>query len=291
MSNRIIIFGTGKAGLNALQHFRHEAATIVAFCDNNPQKHGTRIDNVPVIAPRQLKESTYDRLVIASMFLNEIRTQLVNEIGIPPDRIEALPSYICLIGSSPDRDVEEQTLFQVVEIFDREKITYFLDSSALLSIVRSGDFLPWPHGGVDFSVCVPVHTGEEVLAVIQRHFPANRVSVQRIGFDFIAWKKGDIRGIKVVDQDNKSLFTASIRYHHANHVYWVFEPYVVRVPAEHILRLERMDFRGRMVNVPSRREEYLALVYGDDWRTPKKNWHWSDSKHIFKEVSHVEAQG
>ena len=44
------------------------------------------------------------------------------------------------------------------------------------------------------------------------------------------------------------------------------------VPAQFYDEMQRIDFYGLLVNVPSNAPELLAFIYGEDWQVPKANW-------------------
>ena len=54
MSNKLIIFGSGKIGHEALVFFGSE--NISCFCDNNPKLAGTEKYGKPVISFEELKQ-------------------------------------------------------------------------------------------------------------------------------------------------------------------------------------------------------------------------------------------
>ncbi|HCR42001.1 TPA: hypothetical protein DIV45_01385 [Patescibacteria group bacterium] len=56
--------------------------------------------------------------------------------------------------------------------------------------------------------------------------------------------------------------------------------YALVVPRRLVDNLTTIKFYGLNFNVPHPVEEYLALMYGEDWRIPNSNWHWEDTKAI-----------
>lgn len=66
---------------------------MVAFCDNNPELHGTMLFDVPVLAPAQLSAASFDEICVASMYHPDIRLQLLRELRIPPRRISLSPEF------------------------------------------------------------------------------------------------------------------------------------------------------------------------------------------------------
>jgi FlaA1/EpsC-like NDP-sugar epimerase len=87
---RIVIFGAGEAGRRALKRMPTDLCAI-AFCDNDPQKWGIRIENLPVIAPAELGQLPVSKIVIASQYQAQIYSQL-QKSGISPERIRVVRS-------------------------------------------------------------------------------------------------------------------------------------------------------------------------------------------------------
>jgi FlaA1/EpsC-like NDP-sugar epimerase len=78
---RLVIFGAGAGGRDAFNRCRVRHR-IIGFADNDPKKIGTEIFGLPVMAPATLKSTAFDRVVIGSMYFDQICGQLVS-IGIP----------------------------------------------------------------------------------------------------------------------------------------------------------------------------------------------------------------
>jgi FlaA1/EpsC-like NDP-sugar epimerase len=47
----IVLMGAGGLGRRALAGLRRRGVVPIAFADNAPSRHGTRIDGVPVLSP------------------------------------------------------------------------------------------------------------------------------------------------------------------------------------------------------------------------------------------------
>jgi lipopolysaccharide cholinephosphotransferase len=50
--------------------------------------------------------------------------------------------------------------------------------------------------------------------------------------------------------------------------------FLIVVPKHYFEKLGNIKFYGMTFNTPSDVENYLKYRYGDDWRTPKKEWDW-----------------
>lgn len=83
----IIIWGIGKFYANHKKELEnyHEINTV-ALCDNNKELWGKQIDGVYVISPETIKEFTYDAILIMSVSVIEINSQLL-KLGVDQKKI------------------------------------------------------------------------------------------------------------------------------------------------------------------------------------------------------------
>lgn len=82
---RVLLFGAGLVGRQVLPKLgRH--VDVLAFIDNDPAKHGTRVDGVVVISPESIHEVQHDVVLITSTSMRDIQGQLL-AMGVPRDRI------------------------------------------------------------------------------------------------------------------------------------------------------------------------------------------------------------
>lgn len=83
INKKIILFGSGFQGQIALEYLRKRGFSIYAFCDNNPQKHGTNIDGVICISPSELLDVGDAFVLVTSKHASvDICMQLLS-LGIP----------------------------------------------------------------------------------------------------------------------------------------------------------------------------------------------------------------
>jgi len=97
---RLIIFGCGSSGERAFRALSGNH-TIVGFSDNNEAIHGTEFNGVPVYAPTEIPQLDYDRIYLASMYFEEIRTQLIVDVGIDAQKIDHSHKYLLGAMNAP----------------------------------------------------------------------------------------------------------------------------------------------------------------------------------------------
>ncbi|MDR7119214.1 hypothetical protein [Rheinheimera soli] len=86
-NQRILIFGTGEAGKRFYQMF-HQHYQVLAFIDNDQNKQGTTLNNLPVLSPADIGAMSYDVIYIASQYYRAIYQQLVLELAVPAFKVK-----------------------------------------------------------------------------------------------------------------------------------------------------------------------------------------------------------
>lgn len=82
---RILIYGAGTSGIityNALRSESHVGNVVVAFLDDNPKLHGSRINGVRVISSKQVTKEMIEkkRIEVIIISIQNISSQALNEI-------------------------------------------------------------------------------------------------------------------------------------------------------------------------------------------------------------------
>ncbi len=86
-NQRILIFGTGEAGKRFYQMF-HQQYQVLAFIDNDKNKQGSLLNNLPVISPADINTMSFDAIYIASQYYRAIYQQLVHELAVPVFKVK-----------------------------------------------------------------------------------------------------------------------------------------------------------------------------------------------------------
>lgn len=103
-NEKIIIFGTGNiAGLTIEawneKHDGQRMADVIAFVDNDIKKQGKEYKGKRIITPKQITETEYDYIVIATdLYFREIYLQLINELKVSKEKILTYDQFIVLVS-------------------------------------------------------------------------------------------------------------------------------------------------------------------------------------------------
>lgn len=87
MSTKVVIFGASEGGKKVRQRLPRNIK-VVAFSDNDLNKHGSFIDKIPVVSPDEICQLKFDYIIIGSMYELEISRQL-KAMGIDETKIES----------------------------------------------------------------------------------------------------------------------------------------------------------------------------------------------------------
>ncbi|MBU5477599.1 DUF616 domain-containing protein [Eubacterium sp. MSJ-13] len=86
---KVIIFGTGRASEHYVKaDLDSQCFEVLAFSDNNEQKHGELFLGKKIIPPRDIPNVDYDAIIIASNFYKEISEGLITNYNIPKEKIK-----------------------------------------------------------------------------------------------------------------------------------------------------------------------------------------------------------
>ncbi len=283
-----IIFGASLSGKNAIK-IVSESFEVIAFIDNAPARQGTTISNIPVYGAAKISQLLFDKILIASEFAEKIHEQLINEYSIDPDNIIELPNRVTKsIQFGHDekfRQLSMQILLLICTRLNKAKVPYYIDAGTLLGIYRDGALIPWDD---DLDIAVPSHSLEHVKTVITACL-AELQTLTNEPWELIthfsekqfgAVNSGDVRGLKIKSKNTETLLPMMdvfVKYINEDVMDYTLASRGFRMPSEHILTLDTMDFHGCSINIPSQPALYLQRHYGD-WQTPKEDWKMSEIK-------------
>jgi FkbM family methyltransferase len=142
-TGRVVIFGAGAQGRVAAQYLKNQGISIRCFTDNDPAKQGTRLDDIPVIAPIDSAVASAPIILMATrLALPPIRRQL-DELKLANMSFDAF-----FVVSNKDRiSYVRNTLLND----ERSKLSY----DAILKTMLTGDN----------SYCASVMEGNQYFAL------------------------------------------------------------------------------------------------------------------------------
>ena len=183
-------------------------------------------------------------------------------------------------------------LFSVKKILENLSINYWIEGGTLLGAVRDKKLIPWDH---DIDMGIINKSNSEIETMIKRLKEKFYVSVKSFDETKGNWKLGKFRVIKVYPKKNiffKDSLCLDIFVYYLGSLKGsnerVYKYVVWGKNAFHKTNffdsLEKIDFYGKPISVPSNYKEFLKVKYGPNWKVPNKKWNVAlDDGSIIKE--------
>lgn len=284
--SHIIIFGAGSAGIGAFEYITQVSGNkVIAFVDNDSQKHGSKLNDLPIISPDELVNYDYDKVIIASMYWLEIELQL-QELGLKADKysVVSLKDSIGFnLGEGATQALARELLLGICHELTQADIEHYIDHGTLLGIVRDGDLLPWDN---DIDLATSIDNQQTAYSAAKkftsnftsRHCSDNRWDCELVmGKFYINDERQELPiSIKIENKadDNTSngLHVDLVLTHKRDElIYWYVGGVVLSAPRELLQHFKSHEFAGKQLSIPVEEDRYLTHLYGD-WRTPVKDW-------------------
>ncbi len=229
--------------------------------DLNPDKlQKLWVENIPVIVPREFESFVrkYSKQLLTVSY-NQQPWRLTPEI----------------------RQKAHELLRSSCEILEDLGIHYWLDFGTLLGFIRDNKLIDWDH---DMDLSIRYDSDEQMEQMIRALAKRYPVRVLKPSLRSDTWKLGNYRTIKVYCKKYGfiktkfylDLFT-QYRGRYGNNGADTYRAIVCgnnsEIPASFVDELDTFLFQGHEYKIPNHTEDFLALRYGDDWRTPKKEWY------------------
>jgi hypothetical protein len=285
-ATKVVIFGASLSGRSALSAVS-ELYDVLAFVDNDSQKHGSNIQNIPIISPSDIATLQPDKIVIASEFFEQIQQQLKQLV--PEIMVEVLPARLIKPIQLKHSHRQGQTAVDLLLMLSKnlklQDVPHYIDAGTLLGVYRDNALIPWDDD-LDFSVNASHLT--YTIEVLEQQLPKvfeitgvtwtlqKYINQQTYG----AVPIGAIRALKLLPDDDSGAFPGIdffVKYIQGEHMDYCLASRGFRMPSRHFSDMQRHTFAGGEVSLPNDVEAYLEGHYGD-WQTPQENWSLNDIK-------------
>lgn len=273
IKKKVIVFATGWAANRFLINCSDEYE-ILALSDWDEEKHGTKLRGYPIIDPYCIKYYPYDKIVIASQYVRQIKQQLSERLGIGDDLL-IIPQKHQLKYGRPFMDEKtrkfgREMIHFFIKQFSERGVNIVLDFGTLLGVTREGDIIKWDDD-IDFSV--PSSDRDALLSALQG------IKGELPYADDLGWEA------ELVKDEHGTVWYVSFKFDPDNsmnikefeigiRIRKQFKDYSIAMlcnyfscDRKHFDSFEEIAFDQSMIRVPYCHQEYLSFVYGE-WTKP-----------------------
>lgn len=263
MGNQDIVVYFGAAGAGQ-SYCDHTGTVPDFFVDNDPGKWGTELCGKEVKSPQATDWDAVSSVVITSGYIKSITAQLQDDLNVNPAKV-VIPAK-ALLGKHPfsteaNRQEAAAILANVYEAC-AEHFKLVAVGGTALGFCRDSDFITWDF---DIDLFAPVQGKDLLFKTLQDQgaepFYKNDIS---LGAFFIL-STGERVPVGI------DLFDATAEKYVDR-----YEDYVWEWPISMFTDCEALNIQGQTFYVPAPHNKYLSGVYGDSWKTPNKNFGYSD---------------
>jgi len=283
----IIVFGASKAGENYLKN--QDSYHILAIADNDTMKQGKDLFGITIISPDQINQYSYDYIIIASMFIEGITKQLVEDLAVAKDKIIYVPKRLLKIedretfGDMETKKLAHYYLKLLSQFFIENNYKYYLNFGTLLGIVRGGDLISW-----DDDIDLAVIKDFEDAVFLENIKTA--CYIENVDLEFLVKRKPQygLVGLDItVSSENTLSFTISVDLliKEGNQ----YKLPIDAVPVEYFVEQQSIQLGDMTLFGPSPVEKYLTHVYGD-WQVVKKDVTYENNTTTYEEPKNLILQ-
>ena len=172
---------------------------------------------------------------------------------------QAALDYTLKYNPPMDHEAAERNLKHIKTILDGLGVAFMLGSGSCLGATRDGAFIPWDDD-IDLLTVLGVNgmTENSIDTTVDAFQEGGYHVMRQDGLDSI---------VLMTMKDGVRLSLEWLRIRGEN----VFSYPGVLLPSVMFTEPKQIEFLGERFNVPNPPEEYLALKYGPEWKTPRRS--------------------
>lgn len=276
---KIIIFGIGIAGRAIYRQLQHEHE-IIGFIENNNSLHGTLYNNIPIYAVQKLQQLSYDKIAMSGVWIESMEKQLL-DLGISKDKIWLIEDN-SLQFSTPDRiEITDNIVKEFSELMQQNNISYCIEGSSLLCLLRGQNLSDVP----DVDILVKSQNDlKKIWDLINKNEYLKQNQLIKILYkeDRILTKKDEIDKIIIKSNSNPSQTEPTVL--DINLAVDIGKYYIMDYEDDYYLYFNKefvdgenyFDYKQMKLLIPNNAQEYVKLLYGENWKIPAKKWSFKD---------------
>lgn len=164
----------------------------------------------------------------------------------------------------------------------------WLFGATLLGAIREGKILDWDKD-VDLGIDADLVTDKLIEEFRRRGYGVSGIyKFSYKGMEEYIEMRGQYGKFILSKAGVKVEICCFARGHDGRHYYASGTPRFFVLPEEAVYPLVKHYFYGFEVNVAKNPEKQLEIVYGKDWRTPRKKWYFTADHYLRREHTIIE---
>ena len=265
MTNKINIVYFGAAGC-AIGYCKNTGTTPDIFVANNPEKWGTFLNGVEILAPSILSTLALKKIVVTSSYIKDIVPQIL-DLGIDKNIVEVPSKSLLSLKLFEDKSVRMEVaepLYQIMTALNDEHKVVAVGGTAL-GFSREADFILWDD---DIDLFAPIQARSELIKYLEQSNLIVKEMTDSIMSSILFYFK--LRsGISI---------PVSVDFFNSDKETFVdtFEDYNWEWPTKMFTECHEIKVHGFFMNVPNPPHYYLSQVYGASWSDPNPDFGYSD---------------
>ncbi len=274
---RVLIFGLSYHGRAVYRLLDRKIYDIVGFIENDTDKIDGKFGDARIDHIKNINYIDFDKVIISGRNIDDMIIQLRDEFNIDRRKILVMERSDLALNSSA-LEKKEKTLCEMLHYFinlsSKESIGYWMTYSSLLALKRGEEFAKFS----DIDICIMAEQIPLFLDVLNKDSRLYDITTNKYHSNSKYWKKGDISSITISEKIDVVIsepaaidIIALSKYHDS-----VFVP--GPFGKTHSFPFSYFDGRSVIsrfnidISVPVNTEEYLRLVYGENWKIPVERW-------------------
>lgn len=276
---KIIIFGIGIAGRAIYRQlqFEHE---IVGFIENNKSLQGTLYNNISIYAVEELNQLSFDKIAMSGVWIESMEKQLL-DLNIPKDKIWLIEDSSLEFSTHDRIENTDNIVKEFALLMQQNNISYCIEGSSLLCLLRGQNLSDVP----DVDVLIKSQNDlEKIWNLINENELLKQNQLIKVIYkeDRILTKKDEIDKIIIKSNSNPSQTEPTVL--DINLAVDIGKYYIMDYEADYYLYFNKefvdgknyFDYKDMKLLIPNNAQEYVKLLYGENWKIPAKKWSFKD---------------
>ena len=276
---KILIFGVGVAGRALYRKLKAESYEIIGFLDNNPNLKNTFYGDVKIFDVNDIKLLKFDKIVISGIWVKSMLQQL-KHLNVHDKNILHIKDSVMNFSSSSRVETTDYIMKSISNICKNKKMNSYIIGSSLATLFRGKDLSCV--ADVDIFLCSQ-EDAKLFLTTINNSPQFEKLQIDTVLYsqDDLLAKKGAVRKIVIssnvnIVEEEASIIDVSIA-NPLNEQYMVrHNENYIRVPKNLCEGTRYFKYKNLELQIPNLAEEYLCLLYGENWIIPPEKWDQSD---------------